>query len=181
MDYRQLLEYVVRPVLKDAGWHSVAAEQQLMGTCAAESGGVFITQLDNGPARGLFQMEPNTHFDIYNNYLRFRDDRFEIAASYLSSDEKSQLVYGVVCTNSNNDDKKLKSACSEIEDGALIYNLAYQAIMCRIHYLRVPDALPPAGDIDAMARYWKEHYNTGKGKGDEEHFISNFPGYLWGL
>ncbi|EPZ5422315.1 hypothetical protein ACXOL9_004754 [Vibrio parahaemolyticus] len=181
MDYEQLLEYVVIPVLRNTGFHSLSAEQQLMGTIAVESGGEFIAQLNNGPARGLFQMEPNTHFDIYKNYLRFKADRLEMAASYLNECEYSDLSYALDDINHGGDDENLKIACTDISNGSLIHNLAYQVIMCRIHYLRVPDALPPAGDIDAMAAYWKEHYNTEKGKGKVEDFVAKFPRHLWGL
>lgn len=181
MDYKQLLEHVVRPVLKYAGWHSIEAEQQLMGTMSVESGGEFIAQLNNGPARGLFQIEPNTHFDIYKNYLRFKNDHLEIAASFLSDDEKSDLAYGFECLDDHGYDENLKIACTDIANKSLTYNLAYQVIMCRIHYLRVPDALPPAGDIKAMAAYWKRHYNTPAGAGTEQKFIDAFPGELWGL
>lgn len=176
MDYKQLLEYVVRPVLKATGTHSLEAEQQLIGTCAAESGGVFIVQLGDGPARGLFQCEPFTHFDIYNNYLRYRDKYLKHALMLLPNEEAEEIIEALSKT-----DTELENACDNTSMLSLTYNLAYQVMICRIHYLRVSDPLPPAGDIEGMARYWKEHYNTGKGKGDEDHFISNFPGYLWGL
>ncbi len=56
----------------------------------------------------------------------------------------------------------------------LIGNMWYGAAMCRIHYLRVPDALPEAGDIPGMAAYWKEFYNTFEGSGTEEEFEENW-------
>ena len=41
----------------------------LLGTCAQESlYGHYFTQLDNGPARGFFQMEPVTFEDIKKIY-----------------------------------------------------------------------------------------------------------------
>lgn len=39
-------------------------------------------------------------------------------------------------------------------------NLIYATAMCRVHYRRVPEPLPPAGDLEAQAAYWKAHYNT---------------------
>jgi hypothetical protein len=43
--------------------------------------------------------------------------------------------------------------------------------MCRVHYYRVPAALPPAGDLAEQAAYWKRYYNTELGRGTVEHFL----------
>lgn len=48
------------------------------------------------------------------------------------------------------------------------YNIALQIAMCRLHYRRVPQALP--NNIEEQAAYWKKHYNTYKGKGSTTHF-----------
>ena len=49
---------------------SQEAENLLMGTAAQESAlGEYIRQLGNGPALGIFQMEPETFDDIVRNYL----------------------------------------------------------------------------------------------------------------
>ena len=46
--------------------------------------------------------------------------------------------------------------------------------MARAHYLRVPEPLPDAGDVEALAAYWKQHYNTPAGAGSEAEFIDNY-------
>ncbi|MDG3034195.1 hypothetical protein P7245_22470 [Vibrio parahaemolyticus] len=175
MDYKQLLENVVRPVLKKAGLHSIEAEQQLMGTMAVESGGEYIVQIGSGIARGLFQCEPATHKDIYKNYLVYREKYMEVATGFLTCIELDMMQA------TDGDSNAMDEFFDFVADNSLIGNLLYQVAICRIHYLRVSDPLPKAGDIQAMAAYWKEHYNTGGGKGDEQHFIDKFPGYLWGL
>jgi hypothetical protein len=36
------------------------------------------------------------------------------------------------------------------------------------------DPIPPAGDIAAMAQYWKTHYNTAGGAGSAAQFVANW-------
>jgi hypothetical protein len=46
--------------------------------------------------------------------------------------------------------------------------------MCRLHYRRVAEPLPAAKDTEAMAAYWKAHYNTPLGKGTVEKALPRF-------
>jgi hypothetical protein len=72
MNARQLRAYVIQPTLKPMGLWSLAAETLLVGTCAHESAmGKYLHQI-KGPALGIYQIEPITHFDIWNNYLRYK-------------------------------------------------------------------------------------------------------------
>ena len=74
MDKRQLRN-LIRRVLIGIGGYSEEAENLLMGTAAQESAlGEYIRQLGNGPALGIFQMEPETFDDIVRNYLSYRPD-----------------------------------------------------------------------------------------------------------
>jgi hypothetical protein len=50
--------------------------------------------------------------------------------------------------------------------------------MCRIHYLRVKESIPPADDVTSLAQYWKKYYNTSSGSGNEQEFISNYRKYV---
>jgi hypothetical protein len=43
----------------------------------------------------------------------------------------------------------------------IIYNIAYAALMCRIHYHRYPEPLPSANDASGFANYHKKYYNGG--------------------
>lgn len=152
IDPKQLRLDVIRPVLKATDMWSQAAENLLMGTAAQESDcGKYVRQLQNGPARGIFQMEPDTLDDIYANYLEFRPD-----------------LRGAI-------DAYLIPSMGQADN--LIYNLAYAALMCRVHYRRVPDALPKADDIRGLAAYWKRFYNTAMGKGKPEEFVANYMRY----
>ena len=144
-----LREYVVRPALKRVGLWSPEAEDLLILTAAVESGMGYSLVQHRGPALGIFQMEPRTHGDIWENYLEY----------------KRPLMQKVV-------EFTLPEHCC-VED-QLTGNLFYAAVMARIHYLRVPAALPSMSKdkfrgrpqyIAALAQYWKDHYNTHKGRG----------------
>lgn len=124
----------------------------LFGTAAQESQlGTYLRQI-NGPALGVFQIEPDTELDIWKNWLVHRHTM-------------ADSIYNL-------------SGVTWANPLALETNLAYQIIMARIHYLRVPEPLPHHGDVPAMANYWKAHYNTHLGKGTPEEWVRNFK-RLW--
>jgi hypothetical protein len=151
IDVTQLNEYIVTPTLNELGLYSDAARNLLLGTCAQESNmGKYIHQID-GPALGIYQMEPATHNDIWANYLRYRD----------------ALV-----------DKIYLFAQEDIEAEQMIWNIKYATAMCRVHYLRVPHPLPDADDIEGLANYWKAHYNTHLGAGTIAQFYANYKEYV---
>jgi hypothetical protein len=58
--------------------------------------------------------------------------------------------------------------------GRLVYDLKYATMICRLHYYRVPKALPDADDLDGLSNYWKVFYNSVKGKGTVEEFKDNY-------
>lgn len=145
MDIRQFRDLIVVPALGHIGAYSRAAEQLVMGTAMAESKLFFIQQIGRGPARGFFQMEPATHDDIWENYLRRRLD--------LLNDLKGLIIRDM-----------------DLHD-QLHGNLFYAAAMCRIHYLRFREPLPKEGDWPGMAAYWKKYYNTRLGAGTVEGFL----------
>ena len=94
----------------------------------------------NGPARGLYQMEMATHDDIWDNYLAYR----------------KALADKVL---------QFKTAHKANSEDELINNDLYATAMARVHYARVKDSIPEAGDTEGMANYWKKYYNTILGKG----------------
>ena len=151
IDASQFREYIVRPALQYMEMHSEAAENLIMGTAAQESHLTYIHQLDGGPALGFFQMEPRTHDDIWVSYIAYRApirDRLNSMLPPGTTDDNRQL--------------------------ALMSNLFYATAMCRVHYRRVPASLPDADDIQGMAEYWKQYYNTPLGKGTVEEFVNNY-------
>ncbi len=150
LDVPQFRELIIKPALTVVDGYSLAADELVLGTALQESRLIYIKQLGSGPALGVFQMEPATHNDIWDNYLAYRE---ELAAK-------------VISLAAPNGDRP--------SSNELIGNLWYAAAMCRIHYMRVPDALPEAGDIPGLAAYWKEFYNTFEGAGTSEEFEENW-------
>ena len=148
LDASQFRLYVVRPALLLTDLWSREAEELLLGTAAAESQLRYVRQIGGGPALGLFQMEPATHRDCWENYLRYRP---ELAARI---DRLALPGMG-----------RLDQLCG---------NHLYAAAMARVKYLRDPHPLPEASDVPAMAKMWKRVYNSSAGAGTVEHFVAMY-------
>ena len=148
----QLRQHVIVPALQAINSHSYAAVNLLMGTCAHESEmGHYLHQV-KGPALGIFQMEPATYHDIWENYLAYKPELANLLKTEFggSADNAEQMVY----------------------------DLRYAAAMCRVHYLRQKSPLPDAIDVFGMAHYWKKYYNTELGKGTVERFVRDYKRYV---
>ncbi len=91
-------------------------------------------------------MEPHTHDDIWKNYLKYRLQLAKAVASLLATEADDRL-------------------------GALETNDKYAAAMAGVHYLRKPGALPRQGDVEGMAHYWKDNYNTQGGHGTWKRYV----------
>lgn len=129
--------------------YSEDAVNLLLGTAAQESDfGEYIRQLGGGPARGIFQIEPET-FNYLLNYIKSK---------------------GIL--------ERVKSICNcqNLISDSLEYNLKLSIIFCRLRYYVINEALPT--DLTGYARYWKKYYNTYLGAGTEEQFINNYKKYV---
>jgi len=60
----------------------------------------------------------------------------------------------------------------------LEYNIDLAILMARLRYRVVPEPLPDPNDVQALARYWKLHYNTIEGRGTEREFMENYHKYI---
>ena len=146
------LRRLIIEVLQALGLYSEAAVALLLGTAAQESAcGRYLYQLADGPARGIYQMEPATEGDIWTNYLRYRPRLSARIANLTGHSGPGPW---------------------------LAWDLAYQTAMTRVHYLRVPAWLPDPQDLEAQAIYWKLFYNTPSGKGRPAEYIKNFRKYI---
>jgi hypothetical protein len=143
------LTTVLRPTLRHIALSSEAAEQLLLGTALAESRLVHRKQMGGGPARGLFQMEPATHDDIWSNFLEYRPTLAQKIRSLLSSPKANAHL--------------------ELEK-----NDKYACAMARAHYMRAPNPLPKCGDTKAMATYWRQYYNTPLGAGTVSKYVATW-------
>ena len=150
MDKKQLRD-LISLTLKKIDLHSESAVELLLGTAAQESRlGEYIRQLRNGPALGIFQMEPDTFKDILDRYLLRKPELFE----------KIKAVSGI--------------DCYKVE--YLEWNLVFAICMSRVFYLRIPEAIP--ADLTDQAAYWKKYYNTHLGKGTVQEYIDNYKLYV---
>ena len=149
IDPSHFMQYIIRPSLIKINLYSDDAAILLLGTAVHETSlGRFLHQLA-GPALGVYQIEPDTHVDIWENYIEFR-----------AKMRKDILkIYPDVAGN--------------VDNNKLIYDLQYATIIARLVYRRVPEKLPNRHDVIAQAEYWKIHYNTLLGKGYKSRYIQN--------
>lgn len=151
LDPKQLYAFVITPVLDQLGLNSLAARRLVLGTALVESELRALDQYDRGPpvlgpALGLWQMERRTHEDIWTNYLAYRAPlRAKVAAYLMPGVGRWEQLVG---------------------------NLFYGCAMCRIHYRRRAEPLPDPDDLTALARSWKDHYNTVLGAGSVADFMN---------
>jgi hypothetical protein len=138
----------IRSTLQLIDLWSPAAEELLLGTAAQESHLGYYRRQIRGPARGIYQMEPSTERDIWDNFLRPRPDRIEAIYTTCGVDGPDQIQ--------------------------LERNLMYQTIMARMHYRRIRAQLPAADHLSEQARYWKRYYNTDHGKGSQAEYVENY-------
>lgn len=138
MKATQLRELIIKPALQDLVMLSESAVELLIFTCAVESnGGSYLKQI-NGPALGIYQMEPEDYNDIWQNYLA----------------NNNRLL---MMLSTNFEVNRMPS------EDRLIYDLRFATAMARIHYERISAPLPLANDVDAIWAYYKQHYNTPSG------------------
>lgn len=155
LDPVHLRDHIIKPVLvylEPEIPYSRSAEHLLIGTAVQESRLTYLHQGGNGPAVGLWQMEPATHDDIWHNYIAYQPGTLE-----------SKIV-----------DIKTNIEPFLSSSDQMAGNLYYACAMARLLYRRVKAPLPQPGDPYAMGSYWKQYYNTPQGKGTVAQFVSNW-------
>jgi hypothetical protein len=152
MKAKQLLTYVIRPVLGRMKCGGSSAENLLLLTAAQESGmGEYIHQLGGGPALGIYQMEPRSEQSVLQ-WLEIQVPHIhDTVIGYYHLD-------GV--------------------DGQACGNLYYATALARAFYLRFPEKLPDADDAEGLARYYKLYYNTPRGAATVAGALSSYRTYV---
>lgn len=148
INIEELALHVVKPTLDQIGLNQPGALELVVGTALVESGLTHLMQV-GGPAIGLWQMEPATFKDCFNNFLVYHQD-LEQKVRYLG------------LNNGLNDPNQMAG------------NLFLGAAMCRIKYLRSPAALPAPSDAAGMAHLHKTVYNSALGAANEAVNIPRF-------
>lgn len=142
---KELFAHIIVPSLRHIGYGCERSALLLLGIATVESNcGQYFKQR-NGPACGIYQIEPATEQDV----LR-----------YVQS--KPQLKQKII-------------SLTTVPELDLTCNLAYQTAIARCKLLMISEPLPDAKDVWAMAKYWKQYYNTPLGKGRVEDFVNKYP------
>lgn len=168
----QLRELVVRPTLSyldpDIPYSEDAVELILM-TYVHEGivGNTTYLKQKNGPALSPFQMESVTYHDHWDNFLAYRPPLEDKLDKMLPQDGPVPPEKGMPLD--------------------LVTNLAFAVAMVRVHYYRVPEALPKRKAIkhpdqkddwiNAMAKYAKKYYNTELGKATWQDYAKAYKKY----
>lgn len=153
LDSDQLRDLIIVPALHDLVLFSDAAVELLMFTCAVESdGGTYLKQI-KGPALGIYQMEPETYNDIWQNYLRGKNSLLMM------------LLSNFQCAYMPSEDR-------------MIYDLRFATAMARIHYARIAAPLPPSSSLDGMWSYYKNYYNTSNGAAEKDASIAKYKAFI---
>ena len=144
MNPQQLLDYIIKPTHQYMGgnYESKSANFLSLCTAAIESNcGEYIKQI-NGPALGIWQMEPDTHDDIWQFCDAFLVRDFEHLIERLASESAndSNLIDLIVCPS-------------------------YACAIARLKYSMDPNPLPEYTgdseiDLPAFYDYYKLVYNT---------------------
>ncbi len=156
-----LRKYIVRPALQHIDSeipYTMQAEDLLVGIACAESNcGEFVYQVV-GPARGVFQMEPPTERDVWDNFLHFRP-------------KLGYLIQELMLGQKNDDPQSLS------------WSPFYAAAMARVQIFRYPEMVPNPDYLSkddyflALGELWKLRYNTPLGKGTVNGFVEKVRRY----
>lgn len=135
LNITQFRQLIIKSSLNDLLLYSQEAEELLVFTCATESlGGTYLHQV-NGPALGIYQMEPTTYNDIWQNYI------------YPNGALALRLFANFNISSVPSEDR-------------LIYDLRFATAMARIHFRRIKSPLPLSNNLDSIWDYYKQYYNT---------------------
>ncbi|ANY29593.1 hypothetical protein BOX08_gp28 [Pseudoalteromonas phage BS5] len=145
MDAQQLHDYIIKPTLQcmGGGYYSKESAFLLLCTAAIESNcGQYIKQI-NGPALGIWQMEPDTHSDIWQNCDVLND-----------CDDFRDFIGGL---------QVLEGNAGGFNN--LIDSPKYACAMARLKYSMDPNPLPKltgnsSADLKSFYDYYKRVYNT---------------------
>jgi hypothetical protein len=151
MDESQLKDLIER-VLNKIELYSPEASDLVFKTLKVESLLKYVRQI-KGIAVGFGQCEPWVAVDICKNYLKYRPDLMKQVADTINV----KLSYFTL---------------PKEEDWAWILetNIAAMISFCRLHYRRIPKALPRK-NLDEQWIYYKKYYNTERGKATNDHWM----------
>lgn len=160
MNPQVLHDYIIRPTLEHLGdkYNTKVARKLLLATCAQESHcGVYFKQV-KGPALGIYQMEPITIRDLFNNSIAHNKTlKVKIAEFQSPAAEKNPEFFSI------------------------IGNTFYATAVARANYYRFREGLPAADDIDGIWKYYKKYWNSTLGAATKLQFMNNYERFVDGV
>lgn len=155
LDPGQVKNFIIVPTLTAMGsqFASIAAINLMLGIAMAESQLRYVRQYTNsgyGPARGLCQMEPDTHNDCWTNWLNAP-----------SQAAVARVIRGLIGNLTPDAD-------------LMVSNVAYDFAMARIKCWRDRGPLPAWNDAVGMSAFHKRVYNTAGGAADAAANVVHF-------
>lgn len=132
----ELLLLVIRPTLQYLGEDSQSAQTLMVATAAIESGLGFHLTTQHSQGLGVFQISPERHQEIWDQYLA-------------KDPELASKVRGLASQH-----EFLSHPHEE-----LATNLRYATAIAWLVYKRNNCPLPAADDIPSMAKFWKAHFH----------------------
>ena len=153
MDVNQLKNYVIIPSISAIGMYSVEAVQLLLMTCATETHlGQYIKQANlgyNDGAFGIYQQQALSYNELYDNLITPSQSMTAKMRLYLNYVGKPPV-------------QRLMTDC------------ALATIMARMFYHNIPEPIPEATNVEALAYYYKKYYNTEMGKAKVPEVITAY-------
>jgi len=145
----QFRELIIKSTLNDLNLYSPEAEELLVFTCAVESRGGSDLKQFNGPALGIYQMEPNTYTDLWANYI---NNHNQLRTILVTNFEVNRIP----------------------SPERLIYDLRYATAMARLFYARIKEPLPYLDDPENLWWYYKKYYNTFNGAAHKDFAMLSY-------
>jgi len=142
---QHFIDYVLKPTLNDMKMFSIEAVYLMYATAYTESRLTHLKQL-NGPALGIFQIEPATYLDV----KRYLDTRENIKARVLRAIDNVDIP------------------CSSLH---LVTDLKLSTIFARLKYWMSPQPLPDKYQNIDMYHYYKTIYNCNPHVDSKEVFL----------
>lgn len=148
----QFREFIVAPALNAIQIRSKEFIELLVFTCAVESaGGTYVKQVQ-GPALGIFQMEPNSFTDLWVNYVIRKPEICNALSLNLGVHRMPQ-------------------------PDEMISNLLLAAALCGLFYQRFK-VDPKDMTEDTLWTLYKTHYNTDAGKAERDPSIKAYRKFI---
>ena len=160
INQKQLRELVIRPMLQYLDPripYSETAVELLMMTQAHESNGGYFLKQEKGPALGIYQMEPATFDDLWDNFIKYDHNLYVLMAG-------------------------LEGNMALTPGEQLVHDIGYATAMARVHYFRDSEPLP-TGDLSdertiwELAMYAKRVWNTEAGKATVQDYYDKYMKY----